>query len=132
MRNIITVRFAAITLIAILGAIVIFHLLVISGVIPYQIVWGGRLKDRNQMLRFETISILMNLVMLAVVMIRVGFVRVRVHPMTTKIALWLMAALFLLNTVGNLLSNNETERIIFTPLTALLCLLSLRLATSRA
>lgn len=131
MKNIITLRFAAVVLMAILGAIVIFHLLVISGVIPYQMVWGGRLADRSQMLRFETISILTNLVMLTVVMIRAGFVRLRVHPISIRIALWLMVGLFLLNTIGNLLSNNETEKIIFTPLTVLLCLLSLRLATSR-
>lgn len=131
MKNIITLRFAAVALMAILGAIVIFHLLVISGVIPYQMVWGGRLADRSQMLRFETISILTNLVMLTVVMIRAGFVRLRVHPISIRIALWLMVGLFLLNTIGNLLSNNETEKIIFTPLTVLLCLLSLRLATSR-
>lgn len=131
MKNIITLRFAAVALMAILGAIVVFHLLVISGVIPYQMVWGGRLADRSQMLRFETISILTNLVMLTVVMIRAGFVRLRVHPISIRIALWLMVGLFLLNTIGNLLSNNETEKIIFTPLTVLLCLLSLRLATSR-
>jgi hypothetical protein len=39
-----------------------------------------------------------------------------------------MFVLFAINTVGNIFSNNELERLIFTPLTLLLAVFSLRLA----
>lgn len=37
-------------------------------VIPFEIVWGGRLKDKSQMLAFETASVIINLFMLTVAM----------------------------------------------------------------
>jgi hypothetical protein len=91
-------------------------------------VWGGRLKDAAQMRRFETVSILTNAVMMAVVAIRGGYLPVRIPARIITIALWLMVALFVLNTLGNLASVNRWERFIFTPLTGVLALLCLRLA----
>ncbi len=37
-----------------------------------------------------------------------------------RVALWLMAVLFLLNTVGNVFSNDRLEQMLFTPVTLLL------------
>jgi hypothetical protein len=42
-----------------------------------------------------------------------------------------MAGLFFLNTIGNLLSNNQLEKILFTPLTTILFVFSLRLAIDK-
>jgi hypothetical protein len=44
----------------------------------------------------------------------------------------LMFLLFLVNTAGNLASTNQLEKQLFTPLTLLLALLSLRVAVSSA
>lgn len=126
-----TKRIATSGLLFILSAIVLFHLLVLLGVVPWDIVWAGRLQDASQMLVFETISIGVNLLMLAVVSIYAGILKVNLHPTVIKAALWVMFAIFLLNTVGNMLSNNEMEKIVFTPLTLLLSLFSLRLAISK-
>jgi hypothetical protein len=49
-------------------------------------------------------------------------------PVAEKIGLWLMFALFLLNTVGNLLSKNRYEKLIFTPITLLSAVFCLILA----
>jgi hypothetical protein len=54
-------------------------------------------------------------------------------PISDKIvtyALWLMAALFLLNTLGNAVSKNKVEQSLFTPLTILLAMFSILLALS--
>jgi hypothetical protein len=68
------------------------------------------------------------MLLLAVVALRAGLLRVRLHPIAGRILLGLMAGLFLLNTVGNLLSAHPFEQMVFTPLTLVLFLLSLRLA----
>ena len=128
MKNVISERAAFYGLVGILSAITIFHVLILSGIIPFQIVWGGRLENREQMLQFEMISLLLNACMLLVIGIRGGLVKVTINPLIIRILLWAMCGLFILNTLGNVLSNNTLETIIFTPLTLLLAIFSWRLA----
>lgn len=128
MRSLISERVALWGTAVILSGIVVFHLLVLLRVIPYDIVWGGRLTSEAQMVSFETVSILVNSFMLLVLALRAGVVPVRVPPLVLRLAFGLMAGLFALNTVGNLLSTNSFETWTFTPLTLLLAVFSLRLA----
>jgi len=131
MKTLISERFAANGLLAVLSLVIVFHLLVLLHVIPYTIVWGGRLTSDTQMVRFELTSIAINAFMLVVVAIRAGLLRVNVPPLLINIALWLMAGLFAVNTVANLASLNEFEKLAFTPLTLLLAVFSLRLALTK-
>ncbi|HYK57411.1 MAG TPA: hypothetical protein VEV15_13165 [Flavisolibacter sp.] len=128
MNKILTDKLAAYSLLTILSLVILFHLLVVVGVIPYNIVWGGRLKDKAELFQFEMVSIGTNLLMLLVVLVKAKILKVALHPKLLTIALWLMFALFILNTLGNLLSVNEWEKMIFTPLTLILALLCLKLA----
>jgi hypothetical protein len=128
--ELISVRLATNGLLSILSMVIVFHVLVLTGVIPFQMVWGGRLSERQEMFVFEAISILLNALMLLAVGLHTGLFRLSVNRKITTVALWLMVILFLVNTVGNLFSNNRTEMIIFTPLTLILGLLSLRLAVA--
>ncbi|WP_303311908.1 hypothetical protein [Hymenobacter sp. BT730] len=132
MKLLLTERFTAYALLLLIALTLMFHALIITGVIPFGIVWGGRMKDQAQMLTFETISVAINLVMLGVVAVKAGLLEVRIHPGLIKTALWIMFGLFLLNTLGNLLSKNEVEKMIFTPITLLLSLFSLRLALGKS
>lgn len=128
MKKLLSERAATFCLLLILALLVVLHLLILAGIIPFALVWGGRLQNQAQMLRFETVSVLVNMLMLTVVALRAGLLRVRLHPIAGRILLGLMAGLFLLNTVGNLLSAHPFEQMVFTPLTLVLFLLSLRLA----
>ena len=115
-------------LIIILPAVLVFHFLVLLKVIPYKIVWGGRLKSDTQMYRFEVVSIFTNLIFLAIVFAYSGILLSDISPNIISILLWIMAALFSLNTLGNLMSKNKWEKIIFTPLTFILFIFCLILA----
>lgn len=117
-------------LFALLSALVLFHLLVVLHVIPFTVIWGGRITDNIQMITFEFISIIVNLIMLGVVAINAELVNVPIHTSVTKGALWVMFALFVLNTLGNVTSKNHYEKWIFTPVTLILSILCLLLAIS--
>ena len=117
-------------LLIILTLTIIFHFLVLVGVIPFDIVWGGRLKTQEQMMAFEAVSITINVLMVTFVAMDAGFVKRRVPAAFLKGMLWTMAFLFLANTVGNAFSVNSFEKAVFTPVTLLLCLFSLQLALS--
>lgn len=131
MTSLISERAAVNGILVILSLIVLFHLAVVLGIIPFGIVWGGRLTSRAEMLRFEAISLSVNMVLIALVAVKGGLLRVAINPMVLKIAFWLMAGIFLLNTLGNLLSTSMLEKVLFTPLTLILAILSFRLAISR-
>ena len=106
----------------------VFHILILFKVIPYNMVWGGRLKTNAAMYRFETISLLLNAVFLIIVLIRSGYINIQVNNMVLTILCWIMAVLFLINTVGNIFSKNKWEKVIFTPLTVLLTTFSIVMA----
>jgi hypothetical protein len=131
MRNIISVKMATNGILILLASIIFFHLLIITSILPYQIVWGGRLHNRAEMLQFESISIGINALMLFLVSIKASWIQVQIPRRTEKIAFWLMFGLFSLNTLGNLFAINDFEKIVFTPITFILAVLCLRIAIEK-
>jgi hypothetical protein len=121
-------KFAAHAMIVMLSLVLVYHLTIIIGLIPYEATWGGRLQNREQMIRFETVSIVVNLFILAVVLIKAGYLKMKLPATVLRILLWAFAVLFLLNTVGNLASTSLLELIIFTPLTAASAVFCTRMA----
>lgn len=106
----------------------VFHFLVVLKIVPYNIVWGGRLMSDTAMYRFETVSIVLNFLFLLIMLVSLNILNVSFSKTTMTIIFWIMAALFALNTVGNLQSKNKLEKILFTPITVLLTIFSLILA----
>ena len=114
-------------LIVIFSLSILFHLFVISGIVDYHLVWGGKLKSRVDMLRFEGISLGLNALFLFLILIRVNLLKMNVPRMLMQVLLYLMLGVFGLNTLGNLMSENIYEKIIFTPITALIVVFLLTL-----
>lgn len=123
---------AASLVIIILSLVIVFHLLVLINIIPYNMVWGGKIEDTSRLFKLEAISIAVNLLMLVIVLMKAKIISVVKNQRVVTISLWIMAILFMINTVGNALSTNDFERFVFTPLTLVLSLLCFRLALSKA
>jgi hypothetical protein len=107
---------------------IVFHLLVLIQIIPYKMVWGGRLKSDTDMYKFEAVSLTVNLLFLFILLVQSNYVALSIPRNILTYTFWGMAALFLLNTAGNLLSKNRMEQMIFTPITLLLTFFSVVLA----
>ena len=127
----IDIKIAIHTLLIIFGGIVVFHILILSGLLPYNLVWGSRLENASQMRNMEIISIIINLAVIYIVGMKGGYAKPIIPAKMITILLWVFAALFTLNTIGNLFSQNIWETIIFTPLTLLSVLLFIRLAIDK-
>lgn len=121
-------KIALIGSISIFSLSILFHLLVIMKVIPSTIVWGGRVENQQELLKFESISIILNVFFLLILLMINTTIKVKVKPIVFRLVLWLMSALFILNTIGNLLAKSNIETMIFTPVTILLSIFSLYLA----
>ena len=114
--------------IAICSLLIVFHLLVLAGEIPFHIVWGSRLKNRKQMIKFELISISTLMVIITLVLHRIQYLSIWKNLSIDRGAMWCIFALFILNTVGNVQSPNRWEKYGFGILTMILALLCLYLA----
>ncbi len=120
--------FATNAILIITGMVTLFHICVMAGIVPYNIVWGGRLTDRNAMLLFELSSIIVNMVLAATVAIKAKKVRAKVPGKLVNMVLWVFVILFALNSAGNLAAKATLETVIFTPVTILMSLLCARAA----
>lgn len=124
----IDIKVASAVMMAVLSCAAVFHLIVLSGIVPYSIVWGGRLESATQMYIFETISLSVNLAVIVIVGIKGGFIKPCLPNKMVTFSLWVLAALFALNTVGNLFAESKLEMILFTPFTLLSSILFYRMA----
>lgn len=122
------VRTTAVVALAVMGVFTVFHILVVAGIVPYTIVWGGRISDRSLLIRMELVSIGSMMVAATVVVLRARSLIQGSSSPVLAVATWVLVALFVLNTVGNLFAKTTFEKAAFTPVTALLALLALRLA----
>ncbi len=53
-----------------LVAVILFHLSILLKIVPYELTWGGRLTNDFEMYVFETISVLVNLFLFTLLMIK--------------------------------------------------------------
>lgn len=95
---------------ALLLAVCIFHVCIILKIIPYNIAWGGRLTNDMEMYIFESVSILINLFLCWILLMKGEFVKFRFSPKIVRIILWLFCILFILNTVGNIFAKTNFEK----------------------
>lgn len=105
-------------------ALYVFHFGILLKLIPYNIAWGGRLKNDKEMYVFEFISILINLVLMLLLLMKANKMKPLISERSINIILWFYFGLFTLNTIGNLMAETNFEKG-FAVLTAFLATLIL-------
>lgn len=90
--------------------VVIFHLFIITKIIPYDIVWGGQLKSDHEMYVFEVISVFINLFLGFVLLMKGGYIKSYLRQNIINIILWIFLLLFILNTIGNFFAKTDFEK----------------------
>ena len=120
---------ALILMFCILGALLILHTLIITEQIPYEKVWAGKLNSVEEMRLFETFSILLNVFILAILILKYNFLQKRKNNRVIDILIWVFVGLFILNTIGNLFAKSMIELVLGTLVTlasAILCFIIVR------
>lgn len=87
-----------------------FHFLILLKIIPYELTWGGKLKNDSEMYVFEFLSITINSFLLYVLLQKGNFVKPIFGPKAFTIILWIFFVIFALNTVGNLFAKTIFEK----------------------
>lgn len=91
-------------------AITIFHMAILFKLIPYEITWGGRLKNDSEMYVFESISLAINFFLGFVLLIKGEYVKQVLPLKVVNIVLWAFLVLFILNTIGNIVAKTNFEK----------------------
>ena len=132
MKKLISAKRAGDILLAALGLLAIFHILVLLGIIPAAIVWGGMIQGvPSNLMTLEAISFLVTLLFIIIIAAKIGYIRAGNLSGAVNVGVWLIFAYLLLNTLGNLASGVSFEKLIFAPITILLALCALRLAIEK-
>ncbi|MBN1781004.1 hypothetical protein JW948_07775 [bacterium] len=132
MKKWISTKPAGYILLIIFSALAVFHILVLLGLMPSDIVWGGQAGDSSINMRtLELISLIFTVLFALVVAARIGMVRAGWFAKAVPVCLWIIFIYLLLNTAGNLAAKTLTEKWIFTPVTVAAALLVLRLAIEK-
>ena len=92
--------------------ITLFHLAILTKIIPYEITWGGRLENDSEMYVFETISIIFNIFLGLVLFIKDERLPALIPMKVINIILWVFLILFGLNTIGNIFAKTLFEKIL--------------------
>lgn len=90
--------------------VLLFHLLILVRVIPYEITWGGRLKSVEDMYVFEAVSILINLFYMFLLLQKAAYMRYIIGAKTVTLLLWAFFLLYALNTIGNAVAKTNFEK----------------------
>ena len=130
MKFMVNIKIAGIGLLLLLSATLTLHILIIAGIVPFQIFWGGQMEnDAANMLMMEIVAV-------AVLALFIGITILNTYypfkyRKLAKVGIWIVFAYLLLNTAGNLVSEAFIEKAVMAPVTFLMSLLSLRLAISK-
>lgn len=109
---------------------IIFHFLVLIGQIDFKYIWGGRLRNIEEMYVFETISIVLNMIFLFLIFLYKKIIKQNKSIKVLKCTFLIIGIVFFINTIGNIFAVNKLEMLIATPLTFILSILCFRLSRS--
>jgi hypothetical protein len=103
-------------------AVILFHICIILKIIPYDIAWGGRLTNDAEMYVFETTSILINIFLFIILLMKGNIIEYKFSDKVVNMILWTFFAIFILNTIGNIFAKTTFEQLfsILTGLSAVL------------
>ena len=90
--------------------VILFHLAILINLIPCEVTWGGRLKNNSEMYVFEGVSILVNLFLVFVLLIKGDYLPILIPERVLNIILWIYLSLFGLNTIGNIFAETLFEK----------------------
>jgi hypothetical protein len=80
-------------------------------------IWAGKLNSIEEMKSFETISIILNIFMLTILIVKYKQLKRKIKNKAVDILIWAFAVFFALNTLGNLFAKSTTELIFGTFIT---------------
>jgi len=130
-KRLISYKLAGKSIILILILLIIFHLLILTGMLPYDWVWGGNVNTYQKLLNYELIAIIISVLFLIITIFKINSTNLPKFKIFINIGIWIMMVYFFLNLIGNLMSRSSLEKFLFTPIAIILVILIFRLVIEK-
>lgn len=118
-------KVAAITvLMGLLSVVILLHLGILFQLIPYDIVWAGKIDSLEAMYLLETVSLILNGTLMLVLYLKLKHLKQAMPTPVVDVILWIYVVIFGLNSLGNLFAQTLFELIfgtLFTLVMMYLC-----------
>ena len=88
------------------AVMLILQLLILVKIIPYHVFWVGKINPEEQLAPFMSISILMDVILISVLLIKLKDIQGKIFKNVANGILWAFVLIFALNTIKNLFSDN--------------------------
>ena len=105
-----TSRLAIKLMLWLIGAVLLLHSAILVKIIPYEVTWGGRLESDTEMYVFEVVSVLTNLFLAFLLLIKEKHLSSFIPMKVVNILLWAFLILFGINTLGNIFAESLFEK----------------------
>ena len=122
---------ALILMITLLTVVLLFRTLVLTGIIPYAIVWAGKISSVKEMRILEATSIIINSFLIIILLLKSDYIQNKIPIKILNAIIWLFVIFFSLNTIGNFFAKSKFELYFFTPLTFISTILCLRIVIDK-
>ncbi len=93
-----------------IGAVILLHSAILAKIIPYKVTWGGRLENDTEMYVFEVVSVLINLFLAVLLLVKGKHMSYFIPMKVVHILLWAFLFLFGINTIGNIFAETLFEK----------------------
>lgn len=108
---------------ALFGFFIVVQLLVVTGILPVTVLWGGRQTELTPALRISGMVAAGILATFTyIIRYRAGLLGRTPIPKAIRVLAWVVTAYMALNTVGNFASVNSIEQLLFGPLTVIMAI----------
>jgi hypothetical protein len=132
MKKLISAKLAGNILLAAMGLLLIFHILVLLRIFPADIVWGGQIQGvEANLVTLESIAILVTLLFFLIIAAKTGYIQAGKLAGAVNVGVWLIFVFLLLNMLGNFASGVSFESLFAAPLSIILAFCALRLAIEK-
>lgn len=116
-------------LLILFGLLFVFHVLVIFGAVPSDVVWGGQADGSStSLISLELLALIVTVLFTVIIAAKMGYIKSRRFQRASRVGMWIIFAYLVLNTIGNFASSNSFEMTVFGPVTIVMSLCALRLA----
>jgi hypothetical protein len=132
MNKLISTKLAGNLLLGSLGLLAVFHVLVLLGIFPANIVWGGAIQNSTTSLYpLEMISLFVTLLLAVVIAAKAGYIKTFRFQAAINMGVWAVFAILLLSMVANFASGVAFENLLFAPIAVVLAFCAFRLAIEK-
>ncbi len=132
MKKLVSARLAGNILLISMVLLEMFYVLILFEVVPSDIVWGGEIKNSSaNLITLELIAVFVTLVFIMIIAAKIGYLKLSKINKLINVGVWFVFGYLILNTIGNLASDVNAEKLIFAPITIILTFFAYRLAIEK-